>query len=378
MFNWLHRTETAAAGSADEMLLPRGRCAGFLVIEDLRQNYGPLQAIDAVSLTVAPGEILCLLGASGCGKSTLLRLIAGVERPSEGRILLDGREVCGAGAFVPPEERGVGLVFQDYALFPHLSVVENVMFGLSHMPEAQARAVAMRALARVALTRYADDYPHRMSGGEQQRVALARALAPRPSVLLMDEPFSNLDQRLRETIREETVALLRDEGISAVIVTHDPEEAMQLADTIALMEAGRIVQTGTPQQLYHHPASDFVMRFFCDINEIEATCMAGLVRTVVGDFAAPAGLPDGPCLVCIRPEAIMPVGSVEGLSQGECVMAQCLSRQFLGVDERIRLRVDGLEQELHARMVGLGPLKPGQRFAIRIDPARVVLFANTR
>jgi len=351
----------------EERWLPRGRCAGFLVIEQLRHHYGALLAIDDVSLTVAPGEILCLLGASGCGKSTLLRMIAGVERPDRGRILLDGLEVCGAGSFVLPEQRGVGLVFQDYALFPHLSVVENVMFGLRHMPKAQARALAMRALTRVSLARYADDYPHRLSGGEQQRVALARALAPRPSVILMDEPFSNLDQRLRETIREQTVALLRDEGISAVVVTHDPEEAMQIADSIALMQAGRIVQTGTPEQLYHHPASLFVARFLCDINEIAAECRHGQIDSPLGRFTAPAQLADGPCVLCIRPQAIVP--------DPAGVAVEFVSRQFLGHDDRLRLRLPHTGQMIHARLSYAVPLKPGQTLSVSIVADQFMAFA---
>jgi len=382
MFN-LFKSNNAAAGSLEldeETLLPRGRCAGFLVIDHLRHSYGPLLALDDVSLTVAPGEILCLLGASGCGKSTLLRLIAGVEQPQAGRILLDGREVCGPAAFVPPEQRGVGLVFQDYALFPHLSVVENVMFGLSHLPKAHARALAMRALARVSLARYADDYPHRLSGGEQQRVALARALAPRPSVLLMDEPFSNLDQRLRESIREQTVALLRDEGMSAVIVTHDPEEAMQLADSIALMEAGRIVQTGTPEQLYNQPQSLCAMRFFCDVNEVGAECVAGEITSALGRCPAPPKLADGPCVLCIRPEAIrISTGSgVDETALSSGVVAEFVSKQFLGHDDRLRLRVGGLDHDLYARMPDPGPLKAGQSVQLHIDPDQVTAFPLNR
>ena len=352
----------------EDRWLPRGRCAGFLVIDHLRHHYGALPAIDDVSLTVAPGEILCLLGASGCGKSTLLRMIAGVERPDQGRILLDGREVCGPSSFVPPEQRGVGLVFQDYALFPHLSVAENVMFGLRHMPKAHARALAMRALTRVSLARYADDYPHQLSGGEQQRVALARALAPRPSVILMDEPFSNLDQRLRETIREQTIALLRDEGISAVVVTHDPEEAMQIADSIALMNAGRIVQTGTPEQLYNHPASLFVARFFCDVNEIAAECRSGQIDTPLGRFPAPSAMSDGPCVLCIRPQAITP--------DPDGVPVEFVSRQFLGHDDRLRLRLPQSGQLIHARLSHTGPLKTGQMLRVGVRPDEVTVFAG--
>ena len=352
---------------SSDPLTPRARCAGFLVIENVRQSYGALDALRDVSLTVAPGEILCLLGASGCGKTTLLRLAAGVEEPSGGRILLDGVEVAGPDQFVPPEKRGVGLVFQDYALFPHMSVIENVMFGLRHMPRASAREWAMRGLKRVALDHYAESFPQLLSGGEQQRVALARALAPRPSVILMDEPFSNLDQRLRESIREETMDLLREEGISAVVVTHDPEEAMHIADRIALMSHGRIVQTGTAEDLYFRPESLFAARFFCDFNEIEAQVRAGVVETPLGIFAAP-DLPDGPCVVCIRPQALLLDSDRGGIE------ASITARRFLGRVDRLRLQAEGVDQEMHARLRDARAFRPGQVVRLAVDARDVLVF----
>ena len=200
--------------------------AARLTFEDVSRRYGRALALDHVSLDIAPGEILCLLGPSG-GKSTLLRVAAGVERPSAGRILLDGKEVVGANRFVPPEKRGIGLMFQDFALFPHLSILDNVAFGLS-LTRREAKAEARAALERVGLAHYADEYPHILSGGEQQRVALARAIAPRPSVLLMDEPFSGLDPRLREKMWEETLAILHETRATSIVVTHDAEEAMRM------------------------------------------------------------------------------------------------------------------------------------------------------
>ena len=347
--------------------LPRARCAGFLVIENVRQTYGGVEALRDVSLAVAPGEVLCLLGASGCGKTTLLRLAAGVEAPTGGRILLDGMEVASPKHFVPPEKRGVGLVFQDYALFPHMSVLENVMFGLRHLPQAEARILALRGLKRVALDHYADTYPQLLSGGEQQRVALARALAPRPSVILMDEPFSNLDQRLRESIREETMALLREEGISAVVVTHDPEEAMHIADRIALMRQGEIVQTGTAEDLYFRPQSLFAARFFCDFNEIEANAALGRVVTPLGTFDA-SHVPDGPSIVCIRPQALLFDTERGGVD------ATITARRFLGRVDRLRVKVAGLEQELHARLRDARAFRPGQRVHLAVDARDVLVF----
>ena len=202
--------------------------------ENIWQRFGNVTALAGVNLTIDAGEVVCLLGQSGCGKSTLLRVAAGVERPSAGRVLLDGREVAGPERFVDPERRGVGLMFQDYALFPHLSVLDNVCYGIRGLAAADTRASALRALDRVGLAGMADAFPHMLSGGEQQRVALARAVAPRPGVLLMDEPFSNLDRRLKDAVREETVAVIRETGATSVIVTHDPEDAMRIADRLKL------------------------------------------------------------------------------------------------------------------------------------------------
>ena len=339
---------------------------GSLELHHLRQAFGATLAVDDVSLTVAPGEIVCLLGHSGCGKTTLLRLVAGLERPSAGRIVLDGREIASPARSTPPERRGVGMMFQDYALFPHLTILENVLFGLTALPAAQARAIADQALARVGLARYADDYPHMLSGGEQQRVALARALAPHPSILLMDEPFSNLDQRMRERIREETTALLREKGATALLVTHDPVEAMLIADRIALMRAGRIVQAGPAEELYERPNSLFTARFFCDLNEIEATAIAGRVETPLGVFPAPANAPDGPSVVCIRPRGLAP--ALEGPE------ATVVSRRFIGEADLVHVTVSGCPAPLQMRLPpGHGP-RPGETFKLGADAHQTLVF----
>src|SRR5918912_181896 len=257
-FPWGQRGTTGASIPAE------------LAFDRVSQDYGSVRALDGVSLAVRPGELVCLLGPSGCGKTTLLRVAAGVETPTQGRVLLDGQEVTGPKKFLPPEARGIGLMFQDYALFPHLSILENVTFGLRDLPARDAEVSARRALARVGMERYASDYPHVLSGGEQQRVALARSVAPRPGVLLMDEPFSNLDRRMRDAIRDETVAVLREIGATTVVVTHDPEEAMRIADRIVLMRSGRIVQAGDAETIYRAPADLLAARFFCDFNEVES------------------------------------------------------------------------------------------------------------
>ena len=349
--------------------LPEATRAASLDIQGVRQAFGSTLAVDDVSLAVRPGETVCLLGHSGCGKTTLLRVVAGLERPTAGRVLLDGRAVVAPGVFVPPEQRGVGLMFQDYALFPHLTIIDNVLFGLSRLPAAKARAVAEAALARVGLAKYARDYPHMLSGGEQQRVALARALAPQPGILLMDEPFSNLDQRMRERIREETMGVLREKGATALVVTHDPTEAMMIADRIALMRSGRIVQAGAPVDLYERPDSLFVARFFCDLNEIETSVKDGAAATPLGTFAAPAGMSDGPCVVALRPASITPAQAGEGGGSG--VVA---TRRFVGEFDLVTVHVEGLGEPLaiHAP-AGRGPT-PGESVDLKVAHSHALVF----
>ncbi|MBX9760976.1 MAG: ABC transporter ATP-binding protein [Beijerinckiaceae bacterium] len=345
--------------------------AASLDIQGVRLAFGGTLAVDDVSLSVQPGQTVCLLGHSGCGKTTLLRIVAGLERPTGGRVLLDGREVTGPGGFVPPEQRGVGLMFQDYALFPHLTILENVMFGLGRLPGAKARAVAEGALARVGLAKYAGDYPHMLSGGEQQRVALARALAPQPGVLLMDEPFSNLDQRMRERIREETMGLLREKGATALVVTHDPVEAMMIADRIALMRGGRIVQTGAPEELYERPASLFVARFFCDLNEFEAPAVGGRIETPLGVFPAPDGIDDGPCVVCLRPASVKVVADGAGAASGVVI-----SLRFLGESDLVTVAVDGLPEPLLIRAPARTGPKPGERVGLEALHSHALVFSR--
>jgi len=233
-----------------------------LAFEGIRHAYHGKQTLHDVSLAAEPGEVLCLLGPSGSGKTTLLRIAAGLEAQSHGRIVIDGREVAGPDIFLPPEKRGVGLMFQDFALFPHMTVLDNVRFGLTSLSTKAALTEASEALARVGLSHHAEKYPHALSGGEQQRVALARALAPRPGVLLMDEPFSGLDSRLKDKVRADTLDILKDSCATAIVVTHDAEEAMRMADRIALLQDGRLVQIGTPEELYRKPKTLFAAGFF--------------------------------------------------------------------------------------------------------------------
>jgi iron(III) transport system ATP-binding protein len=272
-----------------------------LQVQSLSCQFGGREVVSALDLQVAAGQVMCLLGPSGCGKSTTLRMIAGVEGPSAGRILIDGVEVYGASANLPPEARGVGLMFQDFALFPHLTVAGNVAFGLTCDKAAKAARVG-ELLERVNLSGFQDKHPHQLSGGEQQRVALARALAPRPKVMLMDEPFSGLDNRLRDGIRDTTLEVLKDEGAAVLLVTHEPDEAMRMADEIALMRAGRLVQRGAPYNIYNKPADRAAAAFFSDINVIRGTSRGALTETPFGAFLTP-GHADGAAVdIVIRPQ----------------------------------------------------------------------------
>ena len=272
-----------------------------LQVQSLSCRFDGREVVSSVNLQVAAGQVMCLLGPSGCGKSTTLRMIAGVERPSGGRILIDGREVFGAAGSVPPEARGVGLMFQDFALFPHLTVAGNVGFGLSG-DKADKRARVDELLEKVNLSGFQTKHPHELSGGEQQRVALARALAPRPCVMLMDEPFSGLDNRLRDGIRDSTLEVLKAEGAAVLLVTHEPDEAMRMADEIALMREGRLVQRGAPYNIYNKPVDRAAAAFFSDINVIRGVSRGALTQTPFGAFLTP-GHADGACVdIVIRPQ----------------------------------------------------------------------------
>ena len=263
-----------------------------LEIKDLHRAYDGRAVVDGVSLQIMPGQVTCLLGPSGCGKSTTLRMIAGVEMQDSGTIHVDGKLICDTVFRIPPERRGIGLMFQDFALFPHLSVADNVGFGLKTGTKAQKRDRIKELLARVDLLRFVDGYPHQLSGGEQQRVALARALAPRPRIMLMEEPFSGLDNRLRDGIRDETLSILKEEDTAVLLVTHEPDEAMRMADEIALMRNGQIVMQGAPYNVYTRPVDRAAVAFFSDANVLRARVQGALADTPFGQFLSP-GVPDG-------------------------------------------------------------------------------------
>jgi len=299
------RTERTVAPGADAPVLeaPAARDAP-LELRDIRFSIERHPILRGVSLTVRPREIMCLLGPSGCGKTTLLRIAAGIERQDAGTVSVAGRIVADARTFVPAEARRLGFVFQDLALFPHMRILENVIYGRGALPRHEAERLAREALSQVGLVGYERAYPHQLSGGQQQRVALVRALLPAPQVVLFDEPFSGLDRGLRDTVREDTLSLLRAREATAVIVTHDPEEALAMADRIALMRDGEIVQVASPEEIWRWPADLEAARVFSTLNVFHGRVEGGRVETPVG--RVPVGdRTEGEALtVVFRPEAL--------------------------------------------------------------------------
>ena len=264
-------------------------------------------ATDRLSFTLERGSILALLGPSGCGKTTTLRLIAGFETPDQGRIAIAGQTVADAarGIHVAPEKRGVGVVFQDYALFPHLTVGQNVGFGLERASRSDRRARVAQVLGLVGLTEFTDRYPHELSGGQQQRVAVARALAPAPTLILLDEPFSNLDTDLRSQMRDEVEKILRATGTTAIFVTHDQEEAFTIADQVGVLSQGRLEQLGPPETIYHHPSTPFVAEFVGAADFLPGVVTAEGVATEIGLFDGVNGRLQGERVrVMIRPDDV--------------------------------------------------------------------------
>ena len=345
--------------------------AATLEFDAVEVRLGGRVVLDRLSLSLRPGEIVCLLGESGSGKSTALRAAAGIQPIQAGAIRINGESVSTPSRTVPPDRRGIGLMFQDFALFPHLSVLRNVLFGLRGLSRDAALAQARAALRRVGLADREDDFPHMLSGGQQQRLALARSVAPRPGVLLLDEPFSSLDARLRETVREETLAVLRETHVTSLIVTHDPEEAMLLGDRVALLRHGRIAQIGTAAEIYGQPVDLSAARFFSPLSEIEAVVSGGVAQTPLGPVAAP-GLPDqSPVTVAIRPAggaAISPGGPG---TPGRLVS----KRDAIGIDI-CEVSVAGLDTPLGIRQPSDPGLRTGQDVFVTLNREHVLVFGR--
>ncbi|MFV0301094.1 MAG: ABC transporter ATP-binding protein [Paracoccus sp. (in: a-proteobacteria)] len=350
-----------------------------LEVQNLTRRFGGRAVVSEVSFAVPAGQVACLLGPSGCGKSTTLRIVAGVDTQDSGRIVVDGRTVSDDSLRIPPEQRAIGLMFQDFALFPHLSVAENVAFGLKGGARVNRARVA-ELLARVQMGSHIDSYPHELSGGEQQRVALVRALAPRPRVLLMDEPFSGLDERLRDGIRDETLALLKDEGTAVLLVTHEPHEAMRMADQILLMREGRIVQQGAPYNLYNAPADRRIAGFFSDLNILSGRVKGALTYTPFGEFLTP-GVADGSEVeIVIRPQHLKidfdrnGQGPAPTPENGTAAHARVVRARYLGRDSLVEFVTDEGAIPLIATVPGVFLPPPGTAMWLMLRRDRVFVF----
>jgi iron(III) transport system ATP-binding protein len=301
-------------------------------VAGLTVRYGDTVAVDAVDLAVPEGELTVLVGASGCGKTSLLRAVAGFEVPAAGEVRIDGRTVVGPGTWVPPERRRVAMVFQEGALFPHRTVEGNVLYGLSALPRRERRQRARQALERVGMSELADRFPDQLSGGQQQRVALARALAPEPRLILLDEPFASLDAALRVRLREEVRQILAAAGATALMVTHDQAEALSVADHLVVMEAGRVIQAGRPDEVYRRPATAGVATFLGEGQLVPCRVAGGRLISPLGALEAPAGLAGAGHLL-VRPEdiALLPGTGGSGLGGTGCG-GRVVRRQFFGHD----------------------------------------------
>ena len=329
------------------------------------KRFGQTAAVVDASLCADRGEFVALLGPSGCGKTTLLRLIAGFEAPDRGVVDIAERPVAGGGTWVPPEKRRVGMMFQDYALFPHLTVRENIGFGVQR---ARRRARLRDVLSSVGLDGLEQRYPHELSGGQQQRVALARALAPEPELVLLDEPWSNVDPSLRASLRDEIMAVLRALEVTAILVTHDREEAFSIADRIALMREGTIVQEGSPETLYLTPATRWAAEFVGAGNFLPGLVRDGVVDTPLGVFPANGAAGAHSVDVLVRPELVE-------LQPDPAGGAEVVAREFRGHDVFYRVRLDGLELLSHRPSTEAVPL--GSRVRVKLHDRYAAVFPSS-
>lgn len=343
-----------------------------LQLQNVTRRYGKVVAVNNVSLAAAQGECLVIVGPSGCGKTTLLRLVAGLDVQHEGSIKIQNRIVSGKGVFVPPEERRVGLVFQDYALFPHMTIARNVAFGLHGRSKADVQRRVYEMLEMVHLTHMADRYPHELSGGERQRVALARALAPQPDILLLDEPFSSLDAGLRTAMREQLQSLLKEINITTFFVTHDQEEALLLGDRVAVVNQGRIEQVGTPEQVFHQPATHFVAEFFGYTAFISGQATANGLETELGFLPQRLSLASGTEVnILVRPDDL----TVHPDETGQAYIART---GFQGMHCMYQIALPS-GRAIYSLMPHTRIYAPGTRVRVELHPGHdLVCFRNGR
>ncbi len=329
---------------------------------NLSKRFGDTVALDQFNLDIWESGVITLLGPSGCGKTTALRVIAGFERPDMGSVEVRGRTVVDQSTFVPPEKRAVGMVFQDYALFPHMTVAGNVAYGIPRSEERRGRVAEVLEL--VGLSGLEERMPHELSGGQQQRVALARALGPKPAVILLDEPFSNLDAALRDRVRRELRVILTEARTTAVFVTHDQEEALAMSDVVAVMREGTVVQADTPARLYATPSDAWVAEFLGDADLVPGTAVSGRVKTVLGTFETELV---GAVQVMTRPEEL----TIEADEHGNAVVA---NTEFFGHDQLVTVVLQG---SFRVR-VRIGPrpsFRPGDQ--VKVGAAEATIFASS-
>ena len=346
-----------------------------LQFSGVSHSYGGVQVLNDVTLSVPVGSITCLLGPSGCGKTTFLRLSAGLESLQRGEIFLDGEKVADANSSIAPEIRGVGLMFQDYMLFPHLSVLENVRFGLGGLSVGEQDKKAKLALEQVGMAEFRSYFPHMLSGGEQQRVALARAIVPRPKILLLDEPFSGLDQHLRKSLRSDTLHLLQELGTTTLMVTHDPEEALLMGDRIAIMRTGEVLQEGTGADLYSRPTNAFCATFLGETLEYRAYAQSVSVDTPFGPVEVKKELIGGEVRVLVRPEAITFGSENSGLGVNSMFVSGTLTElKEVGPSRKVTLKLHGSGFEIRLLSSWRGFPEVGCEVGMVIDSSMMFVF----
>lgn len=335
------------------------------------QRHKQTKTVNNISFEIKKGEIVCLLGPSGCGKTSTLRLIAGLETPSSGSIYIGEKCVSDNKIFIEPHKRGIGFLFQDFALFPHLTAQENIAWGLNGVEKRKKKIKIEELLKQTSLNEHKDKYPHELSGGEQQRVSLARALAPEPNLVLLDEPFSSLDTNLRQAIRDETIQILKEANTTAIVVTHDPEEAMQIADKIILMNKGEIQQEGTAQDIYDTPKNNFAASFMGHVNHINGLVTGNTIKTAVGEFSN-RNFPNKSYIdLVIRPQHI------EFSTTNKNKNATIDSIKFIGSKAHIRFNIKTKNNEYEHMMAIISEnpaFKEGDKIFFTVNEHKILMF----
>ena len=338
-------------------------------LSNVSKSFGKTKAVSSLTIDIGEGEFFSLLGPSGCGKTTILRLIAGLERLDAGTIAIGGEVMASLGTWVPPEKRGIGIVFQDYALFPHMTVAQNVAFGLRGFGRARAMARVDELIELTGMAGLAGRYPHELSGGQRQRVALARTLAPRPRVILLDEPFSNLDADLREELRWETKRILKEHLATTILVTHDQEEAFSLSDSVGVLRNGALEQLGRPAEIYHRPCSKFVADFVGKADFIDGIVEGASVHSAFGSFPLEGRCPGTRRVeLIVRPDNVSFIPDAAGL-------AHITESRFLGSSVLYRLQLAG-GGSVHAVKHSAEVTPVGSKVHVAVDASRIIIFPN--